>query len=56
MPTWVVILINGVLFAYCVVMLVIGRINKKKKIAKAKENLKKEFAENEQRETTKEAE
>lgn len=55
MPTWVVILINGVLLAYCVVMLIVGHIKKKKRIAEAKKDLKEEF-ENEQRETHKEAE
>lgn len=55
MPTWVVVLINGVLLAYCVVMLIIGHIKKKKKIAQAKEDLRKEY-ENEQRETSEKTE
>lgn len=55
MPTWVVVLVNGVLLAYCVVMLIVGHIKKKKKIAQAKEELKKEY-ENEQRETSQKTE
>lgn len=55
MPTWVVVLINGILLAYCVVMLIVGHIKKKKKIAQAKEDLRKEYA-NEQRETSEKAE
>ena len=55
MPTWVVILINGILFAYCVVMLIVGHIKKKKKIASSKQNLKKE-AEDEHWETSEKAE
>lgn len=53
MPTWVVVLINGILLAYCVVMLIIGHIKKKKKIAQAKEELRKEY-ENEQPKTSEE--
>lgn len=55
MPTWVVILINGILLAYCVVMLIVGHIKKKKKIAQAKEELRKEY-EYEKRETSQKAE
>lgn len=53
MPTWVVVLINGILLAYCVVMLIVGHIKKKKKIAQAKEELRKEY-ENEQGKTSEE--
>lgn len=43
MPTWVVVLINAILLAYCVFMVVFGRIKKKKRIQEAKNELKEEF-------------
>lgn len=48
MPTWVVILINGILLAYCVFMLLFGHFKKKKMIKQAKERLKKEMEKDEQ--------
>lgn len=47
MPSWVVVLINGVLMGYCVFMLVFGYIKKKKAIKDAKIRLKKEMLEDE---------
>lgn len=53
MPTWVVGLINGVLLAYCVFMLVFAHFKKKKRIKEAKERLKKEMEDEQNRQTTK---
>lgn len=47
MPTWVVVLINGVLMGYCVFMLILGHIKKKKAIKNAKIRLEKETQEDE---------
>ena len=47
MPTWVVILINGVLLAYTIFMFIFGKIMKKKKIKAAKVRLKQEMEEEE---------
>lgn len=54
MPTWVVILINGILLAYTVFMFVFGKIMKKKKVKEAKIRLAKEMEEerNERSEAT----
>lgn len=48
MPTWVVILINGILLAYSVFMLIFGHLKKKKMIEQAKERLKEEMEKDEQ--------
>lgn len=47
MPTWVVVLINGVLMGYCVFMLILGHIKKKKAIKNAKIRLEREMQEDE---------
>lgn len=56
MPTWVVILINGILLAYTIFMFVFGKIMKQRKIKAAKVRLKQEMEveENERSKTTKE--
>lgn len=43
MPTWIPIMINAILMAYCVFMFILGHIKKKKRIEEAKKEIRKEF-------------